>query len=327
MTASTPIRAAAPLRAADDDAIARAGEILAGGGLVAFPTETVYGLGADATNPRAVAGIFEAKGRPRFNPLIVHVASLKDAAAIGTLNTVARALAERFWPGPLTLVLPRRADSPVAELVSAGLDTVAVRVPAHPLARRGIAAAQRPLAAPSANASGEVSPTTAQHVADSLDGRLDLILDGGACEVGVESTVVDTTRTPPVLLRPGGIPREALEAVVGAVAEPGGSGGAPASPGQLTSHYAPDHRLRLNAATVAGDEGLLAFGDDVPPGAAVTRNLSPAGDLREAAANLFAMLRDLDRQPVRGLAAVAIPDHGLGRAINDRLHRAKHEGV
>jgi len=317
----------APIHDPTDDTIARAGEILARGGLVAFPTETVYGLGADATDARAVAGIFEAKGRPRFNPLIVHVTGPDAAAELGTLDATARAVTERFWPGPLTLVLPRRADSPVAELVSAGLDTVAVRVPAHPLARRVIAAAERPLAAPSANASGQVSPTTAQHVAESLDGRVDLILDGGACEVGVESTVVDTTRTPPVLLRPGGIPREALEAAVGQVVEPNEATGAPASPGQLASHYAPEHGLRLNAREVAGDEGLLAFGDDVPDGAAVTRNLSPSGDLREAAANLFALLRALDRENIRRIAAVAIPNHGLGRAINDRLHRAKHEGV
>jgi len=317
----------AQIRDATDDAIARAGTILAGGGLVAFPTETVYGLGADATNARAVAAIFEAKGRPHFNPLIVHFGDTADAMALGTLTTSARALAERFWPGPLTLVVPRPADTPLAELVSAGLDTVAVRVPAHPLARRVIRAAGRPLAAPSANASGQVSPTRARHVADSLAGQVDLILDGGACAVGVESTVVDTTRTPPVILRHGGIPRELLERALDAIAEADTATDTPASPGQLPSHYAPSHSLRLDAREVAGDEGLLAFGDDVPPGAAVTRNLSPSGELREAAANLFAMLRDLDRQPVRGLAAVAIPDHGLGRAINDRLRRAKHWDV
>jgi L-threonylcarbamoyladenylate synthase len=318
---TTPHRAPI-LRADDPAAVDRAAARLRAGGLVAFPTETVYGLGADATQEQAVARIFEAKDRPRFNPLIAHCADLETAAAEGAFDQRAQALAEAFWPGPMTLVLPRRPDTRVARLASAGLDTVALRVPAHPQARALLAATGRPVAAPSANRSGTVSPTTAQHVAEGLGDRVDLILDGGPCGVGVESTVVDLTGADPVLLRPGGVPAEQIEARIGRLTGASGDDSAPHSPGRLPSHYAPDRPLRLAATEVRGDEGLLAFGPEVPPGAAVTRNLSPTGDLREAAANLFALLRDLDRAGVAGIAAMPVPDHGLGRAINDRLRRA-----
>jgi L-threonylcarbamoyladenylate synthase len=315
--------AIAPILPADDPgARQRAARILRAGGLVAFPTETVYGLGADATDETAVARIFEAKGRPRFNPLIAHCADLETAAAEGVFDDRARALAEAFWPGPLTLVLPRRSETRVARLASAGLDTLALRVPAHPQARALLAATGRPVAAPSANPSGAVSPTAAQHVAEGLGGRVDLILDGGPCRVGVESTVVDLTGQQPVLLRPGGVSAEEIEARAGPLGERAGDDAAPLSPGRLSSHYAPERPLRLNATEVRSDEALLAFGAELPPGAAVTRNLSPAGDLREAAANLFAMLRDLDRAEVAGIAAMPVPERGLGRAINDRLRRA-----
>jgi L-threonylcarbamoyladenylate synthase len=305
--------------------IAEAVRFILEGGLVAFPTETVYGLGGDATNERAVAAIFEAKGRPRFNPLISHVPGPDDAKRLVRWNEMADRLAARFWPGPLTLVLPRTKDSPVALLATAGLDTVAVRAPAHPMAQALIRAVGRPLAAPSANRSGAVSPTRAEHVAESLGHRVKMILDGGPCDVGLESTVLDLTTTPPTLLRPGGATREAIEAVIGPVALsdaiPSGDS-ARKSPGQLESHYAPARPVRLSATTVAADEGLLAFGADVPAGAKVTLNLSPGGALAEAAANLFAMLRALDRPDIDRIAVMPIPEAGLGLAINDRLRRA-----
>ncbi|MDX1576801.1 MAG: L-threonylcarbamoyladenylate synthase, partial [Kiloniellales bacterium] len=279
---------------ADRSSIARAAEILRAGGLVAFPTETVYGLGADATDDRAVAAIFEAKGRPRFNPLIVHLPDLEHAAGCVEINDLARTAAERFWPGPLTLVLPRRADAEISYLCSAGLDSLAVRAPGHPVAQKLLAAVGRPLAAPSANASGGVSPTTAAHVAASLNGRVDLILDGGPCPVGLESSVLDLTGKRPVLLRPGGIPKEDLEAALGAIEEEDSEDLAPRSPGRLASHYAPGRPLRLEARDAAPDEALLAFGPTPPSGACTTLNLSEAGDLVEAAANLFAMLHALD---------------------------------
>jgi L-threonylcarbamoyladenylate synthase len=307
---------------ADDAEIARAARTLRDGGLVAFPTETVYGLGADATQATAVARIFEAKGRPRFNPLIAHVPDADGARAHALFDHRAERLAAAFWPGPLTLVLPRRADCAVASLASAGLDTLAVRVPAHPLAQRLLRAVGRPVVAPSANASGRLSPTRAEHVRESLGARVDIILDGGPCDVGVESTILDLTRTPAVILRPGGIGREAIAEVIGDVTDAAPVTDRPSAPGQLASHYAPGTPVRLNARDVAPDEALLAFGDDVPPGAAVTRNLSLAGDLRAAAANLFAHLHALDRMDVAGIAVVPIPDRGLGAAINDRLRRA-----
>jgi L-threonylcarbamoyladenylate synthase len=307
---------------ADDDSIARAAEILRAGHLVAFPTETVYGLGADATNDRAVAAIFEAKGRPRFNPLIVHLPDFEQAANCVQINELARAAAERFWPGPLTLVLPRRADTHISYLCSAGLDTLAVRVPGHPSAQTLLAAVGRPLAAPSANASGGVSPTTASHVAESLDRRVDLILDGGACAVGLESSVLDLTGERPSLLRPGGIPKEVLEDALGPIEEDGSQDHAPRSPGRLASHYAPGRPLRLEAREVNPDEALLAFGPAPPAGARTTLNLSQNGDIVVAAANLFAMLHALDDPRHAAIAVMPIPELGLGAAINDRLRRA-----
>ncbi|WP_422000216.1 L-threonylcarbamoyladenylate synthase [Reyranella sp.] len=305
--------------------VEEAARLIRDGGLVAFPTETVYGLGADATNERAVARIFEAKGRPHFNPLIAHVADAAAAREFVRWTALADRLAAAFWPGPLTLVLPRTEGSPIALLATAGLDTVAIRAPAHPVAQALIRAAGRPIAGPSANRSGTVSPTRAEHVADSLGARVDLILDGGPCAVGLESTVLDLTTPRPTLLRPGGATREAIEAVIGPVALSGAvpGGDAPrSSPGQLESHYAPSRPVRLQAIDVAADEGLLAFGPAPPAGGRHTLNLSPAGDLGEAAANLFAMLRALDRPDVSRIAVMPIPETGLGLAINDRLRRA-----
>ena len=307
---------------AEEASIARAAEILRAGHLVAFPTETVYGLGADATNDRAVAAIFEAKGRPRFNPLIVHLPNFEQATNCVQINELARAAAERFWPGPLTLVLPRRADTHISYLCSAGLDTLAVRVPGHSVAQDLLAALDRPLAAPSANASGGVSPTTAAHVADSLDGRVDLILDGGPCAVGLESSVLDLTGGRPLLLRPGGIPKEELEGTLGSIEEDSSQEDAPRSPGRLASHYAPGQSLRLEAREVNPDEALLAFGPAPPAGARTTLNLSQNGDIVEAAANLFAMLHALDDPRHAAIAVMPIPERGLGAAINDRLRRA-----
>lgn len=295
-------------------------EILQAGGLVAFPTETVYGLGADATDDRAVARIFEAKARPRFNPLIVHVLNIEQAQALVDFSPMARVLAEHFWPGPLTLVLPRKSGSPVSLLASAGLDTVAVRAPAHSIARTLLASLNRPIAAPSANRSGRLSPTTAQHVAEDFGDRIDLILDGGPTRHGLESTVIGFKERVPIVLRPGAISRDQIEALVGEVRSP--SGPDIASPGQLESHYSPRAELRLNARTVEGGEALLAFGADEPQGATTVRNLSRSGDITEAAANLFAMLRELDRSAARRIAVVPIPHEGLGEAINDRLSRA-----
>jgi L-threonylcarbamoyladenylate synthase len=309
---------AAALRPATPAAIREAAELLRAGGLVAFPTETVYGLGGDATCDRAVAAIFEAKGRPSFNPLIAHVASAEQAAELVEVGLDAERLMRRFWPGPLTLVLPRRADSPVSLLASAGLDSVAVRMPDHPVALDLIRAAGRPLAAPSANRSGAVSPTAAHHVADCLGGRVSLILDGGSCRVGVESTVLDLSGDRPVLLRPGGLEVETLEAVLGmALPHAAADSAAPRSPGQLDSHYAPRLPVRLNAHSAGPGEALLGFG---PAEASLT--LSPSGDLEEAAANLFAMLRALDRPEFSAIAVMPIPEYGLGLAINDRLRRA-----
>jgi L-threonylcarbamoyladenylate synthase len=305
--------------------IVEAAELLCAGKLVAFPTETVYGLGGDATNERAVAAIFEAKGRPQFNPLISHVLDAGEARRLVQWSETADRLAARFWPGPLTLVLPRTKDSPIALLATAGLDTAAVRAPSHPVAQALIRAAGLPIAAPSANRSGAVSPTRAEHVVESLGERVPLILDGGPCLVGLESTVLDLTTATPTLLRPGGATREAIEAAIGPVAlsdaMPSGNA-ARKSPGQLESHYAPARPLRLNATSVGADEGLLAFGPNPPVGAMLAYNLSPRGDLAEAAANLFAQLRSLDRPGIGRIAVMAIPQTGLGLAINDRLRRA-----
>lgn len=309
-------------------AIAKAAEILAAGRLVAFPTETVYGLGADATNAKALAAIYEAKGRPRFNPLIVHVADVAAARNLARFDARAELLAAAFWPGPLTLVLPRSETCPVAPLASAGLDTLALRVPAHKIARALLQSVGRPLAAPSANPSGRLSPTAAEHVAQGLAGRVALILDGGACTVGVESTVVSLVGPEALLLRPGGLETAAIAARIGPLSEPPREAAEAArlSPGRLASHYAPALPVRLEAHEVAGDEALLAFGPEPLPaplrGAAETRNLSQAGDLVEAAANLFAHLHALDRPGLRAIAVMAVPDEGLGLAINDRLRRA-----
>ena len=307
---------------ATEQAIERAARLLRAGELVAFPTETVYGLGGDATDDRAVAEIFAAKGRPSFNPLIVHVPGLAEAELLAMFDERSRLAARRFWPGPLTLVLPRRAGSGLSLLASAGLDTVAVRVPAHPVARALLHAAGRPVAAPSANRSGRVSPTTAGHVATELGGRIALIIDAGPCPIGIESTVVDLSGPTPTLLRPGGVSLEELAGVMGPVGTASDGETAPRAPGRLASHYAPELPVRLNATDARRGEALLAFGPDAPPGFAEVLWLSRSGDLGEAAANLFAMLRRLDRPEFTGIAVVPIPERGLGRAINDRLRRA-----
>ena len=316
--------------ASDPDAIGAAARILAGGGLVAFPTETVYGLGADATNAAAIARLYAAKGRPAFNPLIAHVPDAAAARAIAAFDAAAETLAAAFWPGPLTLVLPKAPRCPVAELATAGLDTIAVRVPAHPVARALIAALGKPVVAPSANRSGHVSPTTADHVMADLADRIDLVLDAGPTTVGVESTILACLGDSVTLLRPGGVPREAIERALDRKVDEApvaaeGDGEAPLAPGMLASHYAPRAALRLDANEVRPGEALLAFGSDVPTGAAraaMTLNLSPGGDLIEAAANLFSHLRELDRAGIARIAVMPIPRDGLGEAINDRLARA-----
>jgi L-threonylcarbamoyladenylate synthase len=305
--------------------IAAAAAALARGALVGLPTETVYGLAADARSDAAVAAIFAAKGRPRFNPLIVHVPSREHTERIMAMTPAARLLADAFWPGPLTLVLPRRPDSGIGDLATAGLDTVAVRVPAHPVARAVLAAAGMPLAAPSANRSGHVSPTTAAHVAADLGDAVAVILDAGPTGIGLESTVVGFDGDRAVLLRPGGLPRADIERVLGApLLVPDHDPDRPASPGMLVKHYAPAAQLRLDAREVRAGEALLAFGPALPPGATdavAVFNLSPSGNLTEAAAHLFAALRMLDEKAER-IAVMPIPDHGLGEAINDRLRRA-----
>jgi L-threonylcarbamoyladenylate synthase len=296
--------------------------------LVAFPPETVYGLGAYATNGEAIARLYEAKGRPAFNPLIAHVADPEAAHALGRFDAVAARLAAAFWPGPLTLVLPKTADCPVAALATAGLDTLAVRIPDHPVARAILHAFGKPVVAPSANRSGHVSPTTAAHVLADLDGRINLIVDGGATPVGVESTIIACLGVP-VLLRPGALPRAAIEKVLQQklATAPDGTRdeAAPLAPGMLAAHYAPRTPLRLDASSVAPGEALLAFGP--APVGGVTRakialNLSVSGDLIEAAANLFAHLRALDTAGATAIAVMPIPHDGLGEAINDRLARA-----
>jgi L-threonylcarbamoyladenylate synthase len=312
----------ASLLPASDTAIERAAQLLRDGELVAFPTETVYGLGGDATSDAAVARIFAAKGRPHFNPLIVHVPGLAEAEPLAVFDERAREAARHFWPGPLSLVLPRRATGSLSLLACAGLDTVALRAPAHPVAQHLLRAAGRPLAAPSANRSGRVSPTLAAHVAAEFGAGVALILDGGASSVGLESTILDLTGTAPVLLRPGGITLEQLQEVFGSIAAPPAGEHPPRAPGSLPSHYAPSLPVRLDAREARPGEGLLAFGPDAPPGFAEVRWLSRSGDLTEAAANLFAALRQLDRPQFTRIAVMPIPETGLGRAINDRLRRA-----
>lgn len=302
------------------ESIARAADLLRRGELVAFPTETVYGLGADATNDTAVARIFEAKNRPSFNPLIAHVADAEAAAAYAEFSPMAETIATRYWPGPLTLVLPRRPDSGLSHLISAGLDTVAMRVPQHEGAQRLLRSAGIPIAAPSANRSGLLSPTTAEHVAEQLGDHVSMILDDGPCAIGLESTVLDLSEETPTILRQGGLPQEDIEdALGGPVPIAGVDDDAPKSPGMLTRHYAPSRPLRMNAATAQPGEALLGFGTVTE----ATKNLSPAGDLVEAAANLFAYLHALDTPAYSGIAVSPIPETGLGRAINDRLRRAE----
>ena len=318
---------------ADPAAIEAAARCLAEGGLLAFPTETVYGLGADARNGEAIARLYEAKGRPAFNPLICHVPDRAAAMRLGELDADATRLAQALWPGPLTLVVPKRPDCGVAELATAGLTTIALRVPAHPVARAILAKFGKPVVAPSANRSGHVSPTTAAHVLADLRGRIDLIVDGGATPVGLESTIV-ACLDGSVLLRPGGLPRAEIERALGHAlteASPEGplqveDGIAPMAPGQLASHYAPHASLRLDAGSVHAGEALLAFGPVLPPGAAGAArvlNLSARGDLIEAAANLFSHLRALDTPGLSMIAVMPVPHQGLGEAINDRLRRGQ----
>ncbi|WP_342078020.1 L-threonylcarbamoyladenylate synthase [Yoonia sp. SS1-5] len=293
-----------------------AAAMLRAGQLVAFPTETVYGLGADARNDHAVARIFAAKGRPSFNPLIAHVPDMAFAKTLCVFDAAASKLASTYWPGALTLVLPMRDDAGISRLVTAGLGTLAIRVPDHEVAHGLLARFAGPIAAPSANPSGRISPTTAAHVRGGLGPKVDAVIDGGPCGVGVESTIVSCVGTP-TLLRAGGIPTEALEACLGQPLAAPAAQDAPIAPGQLASHYAPRGSVRLNVTTPESDETLLGFG---PVEAAL--NLSPTGDLTEAAAHLFAYLHQLDRKGVRRIAVSPIPEHGLGRAINDRLRRA-----
>ena len=307
------------LIAASPSGIAQAAAILQAGGLVAMPTETVYGLAGDARSDAAVARIFAAKNRPTFNPLIVHLPDLASVARYAVLTPAGERLARALWPGPLTLVLPLRPDAGLSPLVTAGHDTVAIRLPAHPVARALLQAFGGPLAAPSANPSGRISPTRADHVLAGLSGRIEAVLDGGPCAVGVESTIIAADTTPPALLRHGGVPVEVLESLLGAPLALPGDPARPKAPGQLASHYAPAARVRLNAETPAPGETFVGFG----PGPAGL-NLSPAADTTEAAATLFHILREADRLagPAGTIAFAPIPETGLGRAINDRLRRA-----
>jgi len=319
MSQSPPQRATR-IEAASEGAIAEAARFLREGRLVAFPTETVYGLGANALDENAVVSVFAAKERPRFNPLIVHVLGRADAEKHVAFNPIAQKLADTFWPGALTLVLPRRESSSLSLLAAAGLDTVALRAPHHPIARALLTVAGIPIAAPSANRAGSVSPTTADHVARDLYNRVDLILDAGPCPIGIESTVIGFENGEPILLRPGAITREAIEGIAGRLANP--AKGDIRAPGMMSSHYAPRARLRLDIHEIRPGEALLAFGPTVPTSTNRMCNLSPRGDLAEAAANLFAMLRQLDQPGVSTIAVMRVPDRGLGEAINDRLRRA-----
>ncbi|MFN3953650.1 MAG: L-threonylcarbamoyladenylate synthase [Pararhodobacter sp.] len=309
---------------ANDSGIARAADLLRDGALVAMPTETVYGLAGDARNDRAVAEIFAAKGRPRFNPLIVHLARLEQVEGIAHLTPLAETLARAFWPGPLTLVLPLRDGAGLSPLLSAGLESVAVRLPAHPLARALLARFDGPLAAPSANPSGRISPVSAAHVLAGLEGRIAAVLDGGDCVVGLESTILDATGTAPRLLREGGLSREAIETALGRAldgATPGASA-RPSAPGQLASHYAPRGEMRLAAGRAENGEVWIGFGPESSGDAGL--NLSVTGNLTEAAARLFHLLHEADRRagPQGRIAVAPVPETGLGRAINDRLRRA-----
>lgn len=294
----------------------QAATLLLAGQLVAFPTETVYGLGADARQGQAVAAVYEAKGRPSFNPLIAHLPSIDAAQRYVQWSAQAQTLADAFWPGPLTLVLPLRQDHGISPLVTAGLDTLAVRIPAHPTAHKLLALVDGPLAAPSANPSGRISPTTAAHVSAGLNGRIAAIVDDGACGVGLESSIVGLATPQPILLRPGGLAAEEIEAVLGHPLMQRDAHDALTAPGQLLSHYAPNEQVRLNATQAKAGELMLGFG-----AMACDLNLSEAGDLAEAAANLFGHLHQLDALN-KPIAVAPVPTHGLGVAINDRLHRA-----
>jgi L-threonylcarbamoyladenylate synthase len=309
--------------AATKESIDRAAEALAKGEIVAFPTETVYGLGANALNAAAVAKVFAAKDRPRFNPLIVHVLGEEEAEAYAVINDTARRLVHAFWPGPLSLVLPRKSGCAIADLVSAGLDTIALRAPSHPVARALLEAAKLPIAAPSANRSGRVSPTTAAHVEAELGSLPAMILDGGPCTLGLESTVLGIDDDEVTLLRLGALPRQEIETVLGHKLAAREAGSHVTSPGQLATHYAPVTPLRLGASKPRHGEAFLAFGPNAPSFAGPTINLSRRGDLTEAAANFFASLRTLDAAGVETIAVMPIPDRGLGEAINDRLKRAR----
>ncbi|MCB9965328.1 MAG: threonylcarbamoyl-AMP synthase [Rhodospirillales bacterium] len=321
------------IKEASLNAITEAAALIQKGGLVAFPTETVYGLGANALDGEAVARIFAAKGRPSFNPLIVHVPDLEMAEELAVFDEVARRVADRLWPGPLTLILPKKENSPVAELCTAGLETIALRIPRHPVAQDLLRRAEVPIAAPSANRSGEPSPTAPIHVIESLGDRVDLILAAGKCTLGLESTVVDLSQTPPAILRSGFIVKEDLKEIIPAIDYHIETTERPRSPGQTLRHYAPSIPVRLNAVDVRAGEALLAFGPVkfmglVGGGAAADlpdtriRHLSKEGDLHEAAANLFAFLRELDRPEHTGIAVMNIPETGIGIAVNDRLRRA-----
>ncbi len=305
-----------------DDDIASAVAALKAEQLAAFPTETVYGLGGDATSDRAVAEIFAVKGRPQINPLIVHVVSLEEAKNLGEFGAAATLLAEHFWPGPLTLVVPKVESCEISLLASAGLGSIGIRIPAHPIGQKLLQVFGKPVAAPSANLSGRLSPSTAEHVRDQLAGKISTIVDGGETQVGLESTIVSCLTDPPALLRPGGLSREDIEAVLGGPLQSNTDDeGRPLSPGQLQHHYAPGANVRLETDKVGPGEALLAFGPAVPENTGPMLNLSPSGDVVEAAANLFAYLHELDRQADR-IAVMPIPAHGLGEAINDRLRRA-----
>ena len=313
----------APIVPCDERNIEAAAKIIKSGGLVAFGTETVYGLGADATNGQAVAKIFAAKGRPTFNPLISHVTDLDDASKLAVITDVASTVAAKHWPGPLTLVLEKTNDCPISELTTAGLNTIAVRIPGREISRDFLNACGVPVAAPSANASGAISPTRAEHVADSLpgpsDGGPELILDTGPCDVGLESTVLDLSTDTPTLLRPGAVTKEDLESIIGPIRVAESDDIAPRSPGMLSRHYAPKTPLRMNASHPEANEVMLGFG---PTSFPVELNLSESGDLLEASVNLFHMLHRLDAMGATGIAVTSIPADGLGHAINDRLKRA-----
>jgi len=307
------------IAAPTSQAIKRAADILRGGDPIGLPTETVYGLAADACSDDAVAKVFALKQRPQFNPLIIHVASIEMAQTLVHMCPLARLVAEHFWPGPLTMVLPRLPDCPVSLLASAGLDTLAIRIPAHPVARALLDEVATPIAAPSANLSGNISPTKAQHVADQLD--INIILDGGPCKVGLESTILKVDDNQLILLRPGGIAVAHIEQAIGHAVDPLTNPDKITAPGQMIAHYAPSKPIRLDALDVAASEGLLAFGKPLP-GAKMVANLSVGANTTEAAANLFAMMHELDASDCAAIAVMPIPDEGLGQAINDRLQRA-----